>query len=222
MLQNSGFQKYDSERLITRLKEVRVNNHLTQEELAEKLDISRDTVIRWENPKHKALPSLEELIKLCNLYECELSYLLCEQECTIKDTQAIRNYTGLSERAIEVLHEIKLLDENNPSRVSQLIAVNSMISESGLEFLAYIQSVIGAKVLLDSKLAEAPDNLNVEDIGIVADFESMLESCRNHLNIMKDEAIEALRRFMQDSLKLRQTEKAATKRINELISILYS
>ena len=41
---------------------------ITQEELAEKLCVSRQTVSRWENDSF--FPDMDTLIKLCDLFEC--------------------------------------------------------------------------------------------------------------------------------------------------------
>lgn len=47
---------------------------ITQEELAERLDITRQTVSRWENDS--ALPDVDMLIRLCNLFDCDMDTLV--------------------------------------------------------------------------------------------------------------------------------------------------
>lgn len=46
----------------------------TQDELAEKLELSRQTVSRWENDS--SLPDVETLIKMCNLFGCDMDTLV--------------------------------------------------------------------------------------------------------------------------------------------------
>lgn len=65
---------------------------------------SRQTISKWESGKK--LPSLEDFIKMCELFECEIGYLLCEYDCKTKDATNIHNAIGLSEKAISILHHI--------------------------------------------------------------------------------------------------------------------
>ncbi|MBP1046075.1 helix-turn-helix transcriptional regulator [Enterococcus sp. BWM-S5] len=57
-----------------RLKEKRLKHHLTQEQLAEKIYVSRQTISGWENGKNQ--PDLENLIMLSELYKTTLDELL--------------------------------------------------------------------------------------------------------------------------------------------------
>lgn len=80
------------ERLRTRREEL----GLKQQDVGEKLNISFNQVSRHE--LGKAVPTLELLLKYCNIYECELGYLLGEEEYlsgTKLDT-AIERKTGLT------------------------------------------------------------------------------------------------------------------------------
>lgn len=55
-------------------KELRREKGLTQEQLAERLDVSRRTVSRWETGSN--LPDLDILIEMADYYEVELRELL--------------------------------------------------------------------------------------------------------------------------------------------------
>lgn len=82
-----------------RIKQERNKMNLTQDEFKEKIHISaRQTIARWENGK--VLPSLEDMLVMCDLFECELAYLLCEQDCKTKTATDISKETGLSETSI--------------------------------------------------------------------------------------------------------------------------
>ncbi len=56
------------------LKELRKENKLTQEQLAEKLNVSGRTVSRWETGSN--LPDLDILIELADLYEVDIRELI--------------------------------------------------------------------------------------------------------------------------------------------------
>ena len=56
------------------LKELRKEKEFTQEQLAEKLNVSRRTVSRWETGSN--MPDLDLLIEMADLYEVDLRELL--------------------------------------------------------------------------------------------------------------------------------------------------
>ena len=47
---------------------------ITQEELAEKLDVTRQTVSRWETDS--AFPDMEKLLALCKIFDCNMEVLV--------------------------------------------------------------------------------------------------------------------------------------------------
>lgn len=56
------------------LREARKQNGFSQEELAERLDVSRQAVSKWENGS--GYPELDKLMNLCDLFHCTLDELL--------------------------------------------------------------------------------------------------------------------------------------------------
>ena len=57
-----------------KIKKIRKMAGMTQEELAEKMNVSRQTISKWE--KEISSPDLESAIVLCNLFEISLDDLL--------------------------------------------------------------------------------------------------------------------------------------------------
>lgn len=57
-----------------RLKELRINHQLTQEELAKEIFVSRQTISNWENGKVQ--PDIENLFLLSDFYQLSLDELL--------------------------------------------------------------------------------------------------------------------------------------------------
>ena len=57
----------------------RMRNGMTQEELAERLNVSRQTVSKWE--LDMACPEMSKLIELCTLFSCSLDQLVREDLC---------------------------------------------------------------------------------------------------------------------------------------------
>ncbi len=61
-----------------RLTELRIKNNMTQEEFAEYMCVTRQSVSKWETDK--TYPDVEKLIKIAELYNVSLDYLIRGQE----------------------------------------------------------------------------------------------------------------------------------------------
>ena len=62
----------------TKIKDARIAAQLTQEQVAEALGVSRQTMSNWEN--NKTYPDIVSVIKMSDLYEISLDHLLKEKE----------------------------------------------------------------------------------------------------------------------------------------------
>lgn len=58
----------------TNLQYLRAERHMTQEQLAMLLGVSRQSVTKWE--AEKAYPEMDKLIKMCQIFECSLDDLV--------------------------------------------------------------------------------------------------------------------------------------------------
>ncbi|MCD8130548.1 MAG: helix-turn-helix domain-containing protein [Lachnospiraceae bacterium] len=102
---------------------------MTQEDLAEKIGkitgkgITRSTVIGWE--KGKPVAKLEQLVALCEIFNCEMGYLLCEEgfETKTRATADIQAQSGLSLKAVKTLTS---LSKNSVS----IMLIEDLLSES--------------------------------------------------------------------------------------------
>ncbi len=57
-----------------RLYELRTKNEMSQGDLAEKLDVSRQTISKWEN--NMSIPELDKIISLSNLFGVSVDYIV--------------------------------------------------------------------------------------------------------------------------------------------------
>lgn len=114
---------YNFQKIGTRIREARTNASLTQEDLGNQVGVSRWTVAGWE--KGEKMPEMAVMLNLCNLFGCELGYLLCEHDTKTRQAADICAETGLSEASVDILvsaqkevirkkeyHEIDILSEN--------------------------------------------------------------------------------------------------------------
>ena len=65
-----------------RIKAIRQKNHLTQNQLAEQLFVTQQTVARWENNKHQ--PPLTAIFDLAKLFHVDKSYFFGEDLVIVK------------------------------------------------------------------------------------------------------------------------------------------
>lgn len=57
----------------------KISNKMTQEELAERLGVSRQTVSKWE--LDMVYPEMNKVVELCNLFSCSMDQLIREDMC---------------------------------------------------------------------------------------------------------------------------------------------
>lgn len=91
-----------------RLSLSRKNKSLTQEDLADKFNITRGSIANWENFKSKSniFPTLPTFTKICSVLDVDPNYLLGVSEIRSQNDDEISKATGLS------IENIKLLKEN--------------------------------------------------------------------------------------------------------------
>lgn len=64
-----------------KLQLIRKSKGYTQEELAEKLSVSRQAVAKWESGQ--VYPDIYNLIQISNLFHVTVDYLVRDQDCTV-------------------------------------------------------------------------------------------------------------------------------------------
>lgn len=64
-----------------KLQLIRKSKGLTQEELAEKLEVSRQAVAKWESGQ--VYPDINNLIQISNLFNVTVDYLVKDQACSV-------------------------------------------------------------------------------------------------------------------------------------------
>lgn len=64
----------NSQKITERLYELRKNKNISQEELAELLDVSRQSISKWE--KDKAYPEMTRLLFMSEYFDVSLDYLM--------------------------------------------------------------------------------------------------------------------------------------------------
>lgn len=82
----------------TRLKQLRMNNHLRQEQVAGLIGVSKNTMCSYESDLRQ--PSYETLVRLANIYTVSTDYLLgCQSKRTV-------DVSSLTAREIELVSNL--------------------------------------------------------------------------------------------------------------------
>ena len=107
------------------LKQLRLNRCLKQKDIANKLEVTPATVLRWEN--NYKYPSIDNLIKLAALYNVSLNYLV---GLARKKTVVVDQLSQEQQNIISTL----VLEFRNPGHAKgltqrQMDILNSLIVE---------------------------------------------------------------------------------------------
>ncbi|WP_229251704.1 helix-turn-helix transcriptional regulator [Carnobacterium maltaromaticum] len=74
------------------IKKIRTDNQLTQEQLAQQLNVSRQTISSWENNRN--IPDLEMVVSIAKLFNISLDQLILGddimREKLVKDSSEVK------------------------------------------------------------------------------------------------------------------------------------
>lgn len=116
-----------------RLQELRKSHNLSQEQLAEKLDVSRQAVSKWESSQ--ANPDINNIVKLSNLYEVSTDYLLTGKE---HDSQAVSKEQMVDKKSFKKLQGL-------PSSIRLAIAI--LITAFGIFVVIPVLFIVSMELL---------------------------------------------------------------------------
>lgn len=78
----------------------KMGNGMTQEELAEKLGVSRQTVSKWE--LDAGYPEMDKVLELCNLFSCTMDQLIREDMNVCDEA-----YSNIRTEEVEAFHYVR-------------------------------------------------------------------------------------------------------------------
>lgn len=90
---------------MNRIKELRESLEKTQDDLAKDLNVSRQTVYRWENDQGL---TPDELCKIADYFKCSIDYLVGRTSIPNYDNKAIKKYLNeMVDKINTIASEIK-------------------------------------------------------------------------------------------------------------------
>lgn len=186
-----------------RLKKIRDENKLTNKDFAEYLDISEKTLSNLLKGEYS--PRLDTLVLISKKVKVTVAYLLGEDETQVyeKETKSIAEYTGLSEKAFDNLHIIKILNESHGAFTNDhdeekshgekkpyFYYINALLSNSSaldvdvvdvdLEYYCKVSKQLREVELLKKKTNERKDKMEKDYYG----YEAILDEYNMVLDII--------------------------------------
>jgi len=144
--------------LSEKLYKLRKNSGLSQEQLAEQLNVSRQAISKWESGT--AVPESEKLITISNYFGVSVDYLLKDEEEQVKPTGSIteenpKTIAGIIICIAGILSMViwGLLSIFSP-KASDQISESSMVTIDGngiFLIVCVVAIVVGAGLLLKAK-----------------------------------------------------------------------
>ena len=133
------------------LKKIRVLKKLSQESLAEKVNVSRQSVSKWENGD--AYPSMNNLLELCKIFHCKISDLVND------------NIVDIDSLDDEVKTKAVSLKKEEQKKMKVLSKIISIISKIGriICYIAipFLSLILIASPYLISKVVIKGNNLTL-------------------------------------------------------------
>lgn len=120
---------FDSEMFSKKMKKLRKEAELTQQELADQMGMDLKTISNLENGKMITAPKFDTIAKLCNILNCDPSYLLTDTDYTKNIYKKIYEMTGLTEKTVKALETINNeISKDFPSG-NIMIMLNLLLSD---------------------------------------------------------------------------------------------
>lgn len=127
-----------------KLKEARLKKNMTQEEVAEKIFVSRQSISNWEN--NKTYPDIGNVIALSDLYEISLDELLKGSDNFMKHLEestdlvkSNKKLIGIIIIALLTMVIIALFTEFMPERLNMVAIFGLSIILTGLIYSEIIK-----------------------------------------------------------------------------------
>lgn len=117
---------------------LRTKNGLSQEELAEKLDVSRQTISKWE--AGVSFPEIEKLISLSDIFQVSIDYLLKDKQISTNSSENLDRIVfrffnssyemaDISHQLVEIMED-GIIDDSEKIQMESIICKIDKISEN--------------------------------------------------------------------------------------------
>ena len=142
------------------LKAIRKHHKMSQEQLAEKVNVSRQSVSKWENGE--AYPEMHNILQLCKIFNCKINDLVHTE---------MSDFSSLDE---EIVMKVVKFNEEKQKQVKTLSNVISLIGKIGgivlkvaiafiILAMALVPYVVNNVEVTSNEITFKTDNIKVID-----------------------------------------------------------
>ena len=165
-----------------RIKTLRDKSGKSLAELAEMCGVQQyQTVSKWE--KGNSYPSLQQLLRLCDIFQCDIDYLLGNIPCKTREVTDIVKATGLSSDAVEQL--LNWQANKTVSNQNRLSLVDALIRYREIYLIANLYRTLQIDKTLynnrETKYLECKDYCDSEGDSKEDFFASLYEPVRERI-----------------------------------------
>lgn len=105
-------------------KKLREQSGFSQEELADKMDVSRQSVSKWETGE--AYPKMEHIFALTDILDCRLSDLVGEEEMSDEPVNPVVEANKISTKSTERYQPIATQSKSDHARYNRTWFINAL------------------------------------------------------------------------------------------------
>lgn len=114
-----------------RLRELRINaGYKSRSQFAEEIGYAQESIKKWETGN--GFPPIDTLLLLCNVFSCELDYLLGNMDYRTHDEEFICEETGLSPKSVQCLREWRSCSFNRAYLFQYSQIINDLILDHAM------------------------------------------------------------------------------------------
>ena len=119
-----------------KLQKLRKENKLSQEQLADMLDVSRQAVSKWESGQ--TYPEMDKLLALCKIFKCSLDDLTNDEVKEIKNTEKTKlTASNFIDEVMDIINRsIQMFQKMNAQEILKCI-IGMLIIAFILRFLKF-------------------------------------------------------------------------------------
>lgn len=169
------------------LKQIRKSKNISQEELAEKLGVSRQSVSKWETGEN--YPSMYNIMCLCDIFKCKINNLVHE---------SMSDINSLDE---EIKMNVVKFKEDKQKKVKVLSKIISIVSKIGKVccmigiVIAALAAIVVPIVVGNIKIKDNTIVFKNDTVKVVDDDKELVVKVKNATiaTIDKAESIEIIR-----------------------------
>jgi len=142
------------------LKQIRKSKNMSQEELSQKVNVTRQSVSKWENGE--AYPEMNNILELCKIFNCKINDLVHADMSDISsiDKEIVMSAVQLNEKK---QNEMKVL-----SNIIEMIAkIGSIVLKVAIPFvllaMILVPIVVSNVKVSDNEIAFKTGNIKIID-----------------------------------------------------------